>query len=80
MALAGVWFQQLVAPQILGQMSMPYIPPKRTGVDLSHIRLNPDGSRYADISALKKRPEVKAQLDAIRARIRAAKEQEASQL
>jgi len=62
-----------------GQMSMPYFPPKRTGVDLSHIRLNPDGSRYADISALKKRPEVKAQLDAIRAKIRASREKETSQ-
>jgi len=61
-------------------MSMPFFPPKRTGVDLSHVHLNPDGSRYADISALKKRPEVKAQLDAIRARIRASKERKASQL
>ena len=60
-------------------MITPYIPPKRTGVDLSHIHVNPDGSRDADISALKKRPEVKAQLDAIRERIRASKEQKASQ-
>jgi len=66
-------------PTDFEQMSMPYFPPKRTGVDLSHIRLNPDGSRYADISALKKRPEVKAQLDAIRAKIRASREKEADQ-
>lgn len=51
------------------------IPPKRTGVDLSHVRLNPDGSRYADIAALKKRPEVQAQLEAIRKGRLAAQEQ-----
>ena len=51
------------------QMSVPYIPPKRTGVDLSHVRVNPDGSRSADISALKERPEVRTRLDAIRRRV-----------
>lgn len=57
---------------------MLHIPPKRTGVDLSHISLGPNGIRYADIAALKKRPEVQAQLAAIRERIRAAKVEAAS--
>ena len=60
-------------------MSIPRIPPKRTGVDLSHIRLNLDGSRYADIGALKKRPEVKAQLEAVRKRMSDAREQSAQE-
>ena len=60
-------------------MSIPRIPPKRIGVDLSHIRLNPDGSRYADIGELKKRPEVQAQLEAIRKRRLEAKKQQTGQ-
>lgn len=55
------------------------IPPKRTDVDLSHVTLNPDGTRSSDIAALKKRPEVKRQLDAIRERRDAAAKQGASQ-
>ena len=48
----------------------PPIPPKRNdGVDLSHIRVRPDGTRYADIAKLKQKPKVKAQLDAIREKI-----------
>lgn len=48
----------------------PPIPPKRDdGVDLSHIRLRPDGSRYADMTELRKKPKAKAQLEAIRQRI-----------
>ena len=45
---------------------MTVIPPKRAGVDLSHITLNPDGSRSADIAALKQRPEVQHKLVAIK--------------
>lgn len=60
-------------------MSVPRIPPKRTGVDLSHIHLHPDGSRYADMAALKQRPEVQAQLEAIRESRRAAREQKTDQ-
>ena len=56
-------------------MDILRLPPKRTDVDLSHIRLNPDGSRYADIAALKRRPEVQAQLEAIRKGRLAAQEQ-----
>ena len=41
------------------------IPPKRTGVDLSHIRVRPDGSRYAEVSELMERQNVKDQLKPI---------------
>ena len=49
-------------------MNVLRIPPKRTGVDLSHVTLNPDGTRSSNVAALKKRPEVRRQLDAIRER------------
>ena len=55
-------------------MSVPRIPPRRVGVDLSHIGLNPDGSRYADIASLKKRPNVQSELEEIRKRVRIAKQ------
>ena len=54
-------------------------PPRREGVDLSHIKLNPDGSRSADIAALKKRPEVQRQLAAIRRHRDAARERNRDQ-
>ena len=53
--------------------SFPPIPPPRRNVDLSHIRFNPDGSRFVDLAALKGRPNVQAQLQAIRERREAAK-------
>ena len=55
------------------------IPPKRTGVDLSHVTLNPDGTRSSNVAALKERPEVKRQLDAIRERRNAARNPSGSQ-
>ena len=55
------------------------IPPKRTGVDLSHVTLNPDGTRSSNVAALKRRPEVKRQLDAIRERRDAARDQGGNQ-
>ncbi len=53
--------------------SFPPTPPPRRNVDLSHIRFNPDGSRFVDLAALKSRPNVQAQLQAIRKRREAAK-------
>ena len=55
------------------------IPPKRTGVDLSHVTLNPNGTRSSNVAALKMRPEVKRQLDAIRERRDAARDQGGNQ-
>ena len=55
------------------------IPPKRTGVDLTHVTLNPDGTRSSNVAALKRRPEVKRQLDAIRERRDAARDQGGNQ-
>ena len=55
------------------------IPPKRTGVNLSHVTLNPNGTRSSNVAALKMRPEVKRQLDAIRKRRDAARNQGGNQ-
>ena len=55
------------------------IPPKRTGVDLGHVTLNPNGTRSSNVAALKRRPEVKRQLDAIRERRDAARDQGGNQ-
>ena len=55
------------------------IPPKRTGVNLSHVTLNPNGTRSSNVAALKMRPEVKRQLDAIRERRDAARDQGGNQ-
>ena len=60
-------------------MNVLRIPPKRTGVDLSHVTLNPDGTRSSNVAALKKRPEVRRQLDAIRERRDAARGQGGNQ-
>ena len=50
--------------------SIPPIPPRRTdGVDLSHIRLRPNGTRYAVMSELRKKPRAKAQLEKIHKKI-----------
>lgn len=50
--------------------SIPPIPPKRRdGIDLSHIRLDPNGRRYAVMSELKKIPKAKEQMRKIHEQI-----------
>lgn len=50
--------------------SFPPLPPKRDDkLDLSHITVRPDGSRYANIELLKEKPKAKEQLGRLRAKL-----------